>query len=186
MRIMKRTSFFFTLTLIVVVLMTTSLLFGLEKPSKLPPCCQDSAKKKNNLPNETEIYQKLLITRASIENGKIILMGETDLPAGAKLKIYIINGSVNAEPMIVKEKTVEINNSRFTTTLSIPSSLDSQNIKVEVLFDPKVQTAGVSEKIPRSGVNLTGDAVESTDGRNIMKISQSIVIEDTLTHSPIL
>jgi len=38
-----------------------------------------------------------------------------------------------------------------------------------------VQPAGISKKVPTSGENLVGTAVESTDGGKIMKVTQPVV-----------
>jgi len=174
---MKKLPFLFILVFMLVVLVATTSLFGLEKQTKLPPCCQDqdSAKKKSDSSKDLEIYQKLLITKAFIENGKVMVMGETDLPAGGKLKVLVTNGGDNAEQAIIKEKTVEISNARFTATLSVSSFPETQNLIAEVWFDPKVQPAGISKKVPTSGENLVGTAVESTDGGKIMKVTQPVV-----------
>jgi hypothetical protein len=157
-----------------LVFVTNSALLALENASKLPPCCQDGQKKKSSINKELENYQKLILTKAHIKNGKLSVEGETDLPNGSKLIISLIENNAGLEGIVIKEKTIEVNNLRFSAVFSFSDELQSQDIQADVLFDPKIQNSGVSSKIPRSGENLTGDQVQIQNGRKTLRISQFI------------
>lgn len=174
---MKRKLIIFVilLSMIGLVLASNSLLFALEKDSKLPPCCQEGQNKKNtSSTKELEYYQKLILTKLIREKEKISIEGETDLPNGSKLKISVLYKTDSLEGVVFREKTIEVNNFRYSAAFPILDELKTKNIHIQILFDPKLQNIGISRKIPTSGVNLNGDQVELFQGRKILKTSQSI------------
>ncbi len=127
---------------------------------------------------------RLSIIEVSQESGKILILGETDLPTDSILSIsFDIAGRSEDKPYIGIDGQAEVNNGEFSVELPTPNHPEFANgsYVVEVMFTPKGQPENIINQVGGKGERLIGEHVTGGFGFNIMKTTKEVNMNLTLS-----
>ena len=148
-----------------------------ENKSKVP--VQQTKQEINKGP-----YSVLEISDVSVDNNKITISGNTDLPTGSVLFVgFDVWGRKGSDLYIGVDKKTTVSNGKFNISLDIPQRDEFKKgpYEISVLFTPRGQNQNVLALVGKNGEELEGNLVKNSGTFKTMELVEKKDLNLTIT-----
>jgi len=148
-----------------------------ENKSKVP--AQQTKQEINKGP-----YSVLEISDVSVDNNKVTISGNTDLPTDSVLFVgFDVWGRKGSDLYIGVDKKTTVSNGKFNVSLDIPQRDEFKKApyEISVLFTPRGQNQNVLALVGKNGEKLEGNLVKNSGTFKTMELVEKKDLNLTIT-----